>query len=56
MGLLVTFTFAFCLWIVTWSITGRGFDTFLLFLLVIILGLGGRIVRPLIPGLRADRE
>jgi hypothetical protein len=56
MGFLVTFTFGFLLWVVIWSLTGKGFDAFLLFLLVIIIGLAGRIVRPLMPGVREERE
>ncbi len=56
MGFLVTFTFGFLLWVTVWSLTGKGFDAFLLFLVVIVIGLAGRIVRPLIPGIRADRD
>ncbi len=44
MGLVVTFTFAVCLWVVIYSLGHRSFDGFFLALCIITVGAGTRIL------------
>jgi hypothetical protein len=44
MGLVVTFTFAICLWVVIFSLGHRSFDGFFLALIIIVVGAGTRIL------------
>lgn len=44
MGFAVAVTFAFCLWIVLYSVGVKSFDGFLLALIIIVTAAGGRIM------------
>lgn len=51
MGLVVTTTFAFALWIVLWALGGvGGEDPFVVTMVVILLGAAGRILLSHLPG------
>jgi hypothetical protein len=50
MGLLIATTFGLALWIVLWALGTSGLDSFLLALLVMLLGAGGRVLIRHLPG------
>jgi hypothetical protein len=50
MGLVITATFGFALWIVLWAVGTSGLDAFLLALLVLLLGAAARVVIRHLPG------
>ncbi len=50
MGLVIAATFGLALWIVLWALGPSGLDSFLLALLVMILGTAGRVVFRHLPG------
>jgi hypothetical protein len=52
MGLILTTVFGFVVWIVLWSINVKGFDAFMITVLVIILGATAHILAPYLPGNR----
>jgi hypothetical protein len=52
MGLILTATAGLVVWIVLWSLGGRGFDAFLLALAIILVGATLRILSRYLPGRR----
>lgn len=54
MFLSVAATFGLVIWIVLWSIGVKGFDAFMLTVLVLFLAATVRIVLPSVPGNRTD--
>ncbi len=50
MGLALTTTFAFCLWIVLWAVGIKGSDGIILTLLIILIGATLRSVTRFLPG------
>jgi Mn2+/Fe2+ NRAMP family transporter len=54
MGLLVTLIAGLVLWIVLWSQGTKGFDAFLLTILMVLVAVGARVVWPMLPGNRKD--
>jgi uncharacterized membrane protein len=52
MGLVLAATFGFAVWIVLWSLGAKGFDGFMITVLILVLGAASRIVTPLLPGNR----
>ncbi len=50
MGLVIATTFGLALWIVLWALGTSGLDSFLLALLAMLLGAGGRVVVRHLPG------
>ncbi len=50
MGLVIVATFGFAVWIVLWALGISGLDSFLLALLVLLLGAAGRVVIGHLPG------
>ena len=50
MGLALTATFAFCLWIVLWAIGVRGFDGMLVTLLILVIAATVRSLGQFLPG------
>jgi hypothetical protein len=50
MGLALTTTFAFCLWIVLWAIGISGLDGILLTLLIILIAASLRALTHYVPG------
>jgi hypothetical protein len=52
MGLILTTVFGFVVWIVLWSINVKGFDAFMITVLIIVLGATAHILAPYLPGNR----
>jgi hypothetical protein len=50
MGMVVTATAAVCLWVILWSIDVKGFDAFMLVLLILLIGATVRSIVPKLPG------
>jgi hypothetical protein len=49
-------TFGLIVWLVVWAFGVKGFDAFMITMLLLVLTAIGRLVVPLIPGLREDRS
>jgi Mn2+/Fe2+ NRAMP family transporter len=56
MGLLLTLIAGLVLWIVLWSQGTKGFDAFLLTILMVLVAAGMRVVWPMLPGNRKDDD
>jgi hypothetical protein len=52
MGLVVATTFGLIVWIVLWALGVKPFDSFLITVLVILVGATVRILAPYLPGNR----
>jgi hypothetical protein len=52
MGLVVTATFGLIVWIVLWALGVKAIDSFLITVLVVLLGATARILAPYLPGNR----
>jgi hypothetical protein len=52
MGFVLTATFGFVVWIVLWSLDAKGFDAFMITVVILIIGATARIVTPFLPGNR----
>lgn len=50
MGMVATVTGALCVWIVLWSINVKGFDAFMVFLAIVLIGATVRSLIPRLPG------
>jgi hypothetical protein len=50
MGMVATATGAVCLWLILWSIDVKGFDAFMLVLLILLIGATLRSILPNLPG------
>jgi hypothetical protein len=50
MGLVYATTAGLVVWIVMWAIGYQALDSFLVTVMIIILGLAGRILLPFLPG------
>jgi len=49
MGLVLATTAGVIVWIVLWSLGAKSFDAFMLTLLFMVLGVGGRVVSAYLP-------
>ena len=57
MGLLLTLIAGLVLWIVLWALGTKGFDAFLLTVVMVVVAAAAHIVWPLLPGNhRSDDE
>jgi hypothetical protein len=52
MGIVLSATFGLILWIVLWAMGIKSLDAFLVTALILLVTMVGRMVTPLIPGLR----
>ena len=52
MGLVVATTFGLMVWIVLWALGIKAFDSFLITVLVVLLGVTARMLAPYLPGNR----
>jgi len=52
MGLVVAATFGLIVWIVLWALGIKAFDSFLITVLVVLLGATVRMLAPYLPGNR----
>jgi len=53
MGLIVTATAGFIVWIVLWALGSKGFDAFMITVLIIVVGATARMLVPYLPGKRS---
>jgi hypothetical protein len=56
MGILFTFIAGLVVWIVLWAIGGKGFDTFLITIVMVLIATAVHFVAPFLPGNRPDRD
>jgi hypothetical protein len=56
MGFSFAVTAALGLWIILWALGAKGFDAFLVSLLVIVVAVGVRMLLPYLPGARHQRQ
>jgi hypothetical protein len=54
MGLVLTVTAGLILWIVLWALGAKGFDSFMLAALIIVVGASLKIVAGYLPGRHGD--
>jgi hypothetical protein len=52
MGLVVATTFGLIVWIVLWALGVKPFDSFLITVLVVLIGATARMLAPYLPGNR----
>ena len=50
MGLVAATTAGLVIWIVLWALGAKGFDSFMITTLIILLGCGARMLAPALPG------
>jgi hypothetical protein len=50
MGLALVTSLAFCLWVVLWAIGVKGFDSFLITILMLIIAGAAHVLMPFLPG------
>ena len=50
MGLVFTTTAGLIVWIVMWALGTKAIDAFLITVVIVIIGLAGRILLPFLPG------
>jgi len=53
MGLIITVTAGLVVWIVLWALGAKGFDSFLLATMIILVGASLRILTGYLPGRRS---
>jgi hypothetical protein len=54
MGLVLTVTAGLILWVVLWALGAKGFDSFMLATLIIVVGASVKIIAGYLPGRRGD--
>ena len=52
MGLVAATTAGLVIWIVLWALGTKGFDSFMITVLIVLLGVGARMAAPALPGNR----
>lgn len=52
MGLVVVTTVGLVVWLVMWALGVKAFDSFMITVLLVLLGATGRIIAPYLPGNR----
>ena len=53
MGLLLTLIAGLVVWIVLWALGSKGFDAFMITIVIIVVGATMHIIAPYLPGNRA---
>lgn len=53
MGLIVTLTIGLIVWIVLWALGAKGFDSFMLATLIVLVGASVKILAGYLPGRRS---
>jgi hypothetical protein len=56
MGLLLTLIAGLVVWIVLWALGTKGFDAFMITVVMVVVAAGARIVWPMLPGNRRDTD
>jgi hypothetical protein len=54
MGLVLTVTAGLILWVVLWALGAKGFDSFMLATLIIVVGASVKIIAGYLPGRHGD--
>jgi hypothetical protein len=54
MGLVLTVTVGLILWVVLWALGAKGFDSFMLATLIIVVGASVKIIAGYLPGRHGD--
>ncbi len=52
MGLVAATTAGLVIWIVLWALGTKGFDSFMITIVIVLLGAAARMVAPTLPGNR----
>jgi hypothetical protein len=55
MGVLLTLIAGLIVWLVLWALGSKGFDAFMITVLMLVIAAGGHIVAPHLPGRRGER-
>jgi hypothetical protein len=56
MGVLLTLIAGLVVWIVLWAIGTKGFDAFLITVVLLLIAAAGHIIAPFLPGNRRSRD
>jgi hypothetical protein len=56
MGLLLTFIAGLVVWIVLWATGVKGFDAFLITILMVLVAAAAHIIAPFLPGNQRSRD
>jgi hypothetical protein len=56
MGLLLTLIAGLVIWIVLWATGTKGFDAFLVTILLVLIAAGAHIIAPFLPGNSKTRD
>jgi hypothetical protein len=56
MGIFLTFLFGLIVWIVLWAIGAKGFDSFLITVLLLLIAVAAHAVFPFLPGNRPEDQ
>jgi hypothetical protein len=56
MGLLLTLIAGLVVWIVLWAIGVKGFDSFLITIVMLLLAVAAHLVMPFLPGNQRSRD
>jgi hypothetical protein len=56
MGLLLTLIAGLVVWVVLWAIGAKGFDAFMITILMLLVAAGVRILAPFLPGNKRESE
>ena len=54
MGLAITATVGFSIWVCLWALGVKSFDGLLVTMVILVLGAAGHIIGPKLPGARGD--
>jgi hypothetical protein len=52
MGLFITTVVGLVIWVVLWSVGAKGFDAFMITLLLVVVAATARMIAPFLPGNR----
>lgn len=53
MGIIIAFTIGAVVWIVMWAMGAKGFDAMLVFIAIVLVAAGLRVISPYLPGNRS---
>ena len=56
MGVLLTLIAGLVVWVVLWAIGAKGFDSFLITVLLVLIAAGAHLMAPYLPGNRKSRD
>jgi hypothetical protein len=56
MGLLLTLIAGLVVWIVLWALGSKGFDAFMITIVMVLVAAGARVIWPMLPGNRKPKD